>query len=92
MEQFSISLSKELGPRQITVNTVAPALVDTSATALPGASEFALPAETVAQLVQQTPPGRLGLPEDIANLVAFLVSEQGGWITGQHLRSSGGLA
>jgi 3-oxoacyl-[acyl-carrier protein] reductase len=91
VEQFSIALSKELGPRQITVNTVLPALVDTSATALPNASEFALSDEAIAQLVQQTPLGRLGLPGDIANLVAFLVSEQGGWITGQHLRSGGGL-
>ena len=45
-----------------------------------------------AQLVSETPLGRTGLPADSANLVAFLLSSDGGWITGQLLHSNGGLA
>ncbi|GHO52511.1 SDR family oxidoreductase [Ktedonobacter robiniae] len=83
VEQFSLALSKELGPRGITVNTVLPAIVDTGT--------LVLPDEVIAQLIQQTPLGRLGQPRDIADIIAFLVSDQARWITGQTLRAGGGL-
>jgi len=50
-----------------------------------------LPNEVIAQLIQQTPLGRLGLPRDIADIIAFLVSDQARWITGQAIRVGGGL-
>lgn len=83
VEQFSLALSKELGSRGITVNTVLPAIVDTGTLVLPN--------EVIAQLIQQTPLGRLGQPRDIADIIAFLVSDQARWITGQTLRVGGGL-
>lgn len=83
VEQFSLALSKELGPRGITVNTVLPAIVDTGT--------LVLPDEVIAQLIQQTPLGRLGQPHDIADIIAFLVSDQARWMTGQTLRAGGGL-
>lgn len=83
VEQFSLALSKELGPRGITVNTILPALVDTGT--------LVLPEEVIAQLIQQTPLGRLGQPRDIADIIAFLVSDQARWITGQTIRVGGGL-
>jgi 3-oxoacyl-[acyl-carrier protein] reductase len=83
VEQFSLALSKELGPRGITVNTVLPAIVDTGT--------LVLPDEVIAQLIQQTPLGRLGQPRDIADIIAFLVSDQARWMTGQMIRVGGGL-
>jgi 3-oxoacyl-[acyl-carrier protein] reductase len=83
VEHFSLALAKELGPRAITVNTILPTLVETGT--------IVLPDTVVAQLVQQTPLGRLGQPRDIADIVAFLVSDQARWITGQTLRAGGGL-
>lgn len=83
VEQFSLALSKELGPRGITVNTILPALVDTGT--------LVLPEEVIAQLIQQTPLGRLGQPRDIADIIAFLVSDQARWMTGQTIRVGGGL-
>jgi 3-oxoacyl-[acyl-carrier protein] reductase len=83
LEQFGLALSKELGPRGITVNTIMPTLIDTGS--------LVLPSEVISHFVQQTPLRRLGQPGDIANIVSFLVSEQGGWITGQIIRAGGGL-
>ncbi|GHO70266.1 hypothetical protein KSC_091580 [Ktedonobacter sp. SOSP1-52] len=83
VEHFSLALAKELGPRAITVNTILPTLVDTGT--------LLLSEEAIAHFVQQTPLGRLGQPRDIADIIAFLVSEQGSWITGQAIRAGGGL-
>ncbi|QBD76763.1 SDR family oxidoreductase [Ktedonosporobacter rubrisoli] len=83
VEQFSLALSRELGAREITVNTILPAIVDTGT--------LVLPKDMIAKLIQQTPLGRLGQPRDIADTVAFLVSDQARWITGQTLRLGGGL-
>jgi len=59
----------------------------------PGPSDTGwLSAELAEAVVRATPLGRLGRPEDAAELVAFLCSEHGGWITGQLLRSDGGFA
>ena len=83
VEQFSNSLAKELGERQITVNTLAPGITDTDG--------MVLEQEQVDQLISQTPLGRLGKPDDIASAVSMLVSDDAGWITGQNIRATGGI-
>ncbi|AOT59471.1 MULTISPECIES: SDR family oxidoreductase [Streptomyces] len=85
LEQLTAAAAVELGPRGITVNTVSPGATDTDllrGTNPPGALEMA---------VGLTPLGRLGLPSDIAAVVAFLVGPDGAWVTGQNLRATGGL-
>lgn len=82
-ELFAAALSKELGARAVTVNTVSPGVTETDG--------LVMPKEAIAQLVAQTPLGRLGRPSDIADVVAFLCSEQGRWLTGQNLRATGGI-
>ena len=83
VEQFSNSLAKELGDRNITVNTLAPGVTDTDG--------LVLEQEQIDQLIGQTPLGRLGKPDDIASVVAMLVSDDAGWITGQNIRATGGI-
>ena len=80
-------LAKELGPRRIRVNAVNPGVVETEGTHSAGlvGSDF----EKAA--VAQTPLGRVGQPQDIATVVAFLASDDAGWITGERLFASGGL-
>lgn len=78
------ALAIELGPRGITVNAVAPAVTQTDMTA-------AMPAEKKRHFAELTPLRRLGEPEDIARVIAFLVSEEGGWITGRTLLADGGI-
>ncbi len=79
------TVAKELGSRNITCNAVAPGYVPTDLTA-------SLPPELVQQAVERTPLGRTGTPEDIAAAVAFLASDEAGFITGQVLAVDGGLA
>ncbi len=79
------TVAKELGSRNITCNAVAPGYVPTDLTA-------SLPPELVQQAVERSPLGRAGTPEDIAAAVAFLVSDEAGFITGQVLAVDGGLA
>ena len=81
---FTKSLAKELGSRNITVNAVAPGYVTTALTNV-------LSDEYRAAAVKQTPMGRLGKPEDIAYAVAFLVSDEASFITGQVLSVDGGM-
>lgn len=83
IEQFSACLAKELGERGITVNTVSPGVTDTDG--------LVLDEEQVNQLIVQTPLNRLGKPEDIADVVAMLVSDDAHWITGQSIRANGGI-
>jgi len=78
------SMARELAPRHITVNAVAPGFVDTEMTR-------ALPADAIEQAVGQIPLGRLGSAEEIATAVAFLASPEAGYITGQVLGVDGGL-
>ena len=81
---FTRSLAREVGSRGITVNVVAPGFIDTDMTK-------ALPEEQRQALAGQIPLGRLGTPGDIAAAVAFLASDQAGWITGETLNVNGGM-
>jgi 3-oxoacyl-[acyl-carrier protein] reductase len=81
---YSIALAKELGSRGITVNMVMPGGTDTDGFAA------SAPPEMREQVAKSSPLGRMGQPEDIADVVAFLCSDRGRWITGQHLRATGG--
>lgn len=75
-------LSQELGDRGITVNCVSPGATETEGLTLPpGVKE---------QVGEKTPLGRIGQPEDIADIVAFVVSEQARWLTGENIRAAGG--
>jgi 3-oxoacyl-[acyl-carrier protein] reductase len=80
-------LAKELGPRKIRVNSINPGGVETEGTHSGGiiGSDFE------AQMVQQTPLGRLGQPSDIAPVAVFLASDDSGWVTGETLVVSGGM-
>ena len=85
VEAMTRILAKELGRRGITVNAVAPGPVATELF-LGDKSE-----EQVAAVTKMIPLGRLGEPEDIARVVAFLVGPDGGWVNGQVLRANGGV-
>jgi 3-oxoacyl-[acyl-carrier protein] reductase len=85
IETMTTILSKELRGRHITVNAVAPGPVGTDLF-LDGKSP-----ELIERLARMNPLERLGTPEDIASVVAFLVGPDGGWINGQVLRANGGM-
>lgn len=80
---FTISLAQENARFGITVNTVSPGYVATDLV-------MAVPEDIRAKIVSQIPVGRLGRPEEIAHAVAFLTSEDSGWITGSNLAINGG--
>jgi 3-oxoacyl-[acyl-carrier protein] reductase len=75
----------ELGPRGITVNAVAPGPVETDAFRTNAPPEFR------DMFIKRTPLGRIGKPDDIADVVAFLASHDARWITGQVLGTAGGF-
>ena len=78
------SMAKELGSRNITVNAVAPGYITTDMT-------NELNDEVKEQLKSSIPLGRLGTPNDVANLVCFLASDEAGYITGQTFNVDGGM-
>ena len=85
IETMTAILSKEMRGRNITVNAVAPG---------PTATDLFLngkPPELIERLAKMSPLERLGAPEDIASVVAFLVGPDGSWINGQVLRANGGI-
>jgi 3-oxoacyl-[acyl-carrier protein] reductase len=85
LEQFTAVAAREFGPRGITVNTVSPGATDTDM--LRGAN----PPEALEQSAAMAALQRLGRPEDIAAVVAFLAGPDGQWVTGENIRASGGL-
>jgi 3-oxoacyl-[acyl-carrier protein] reductase len=76
----------ELGPRGVTVNAVAPGLVDT---AMLRAAPVRMGEEAVKGMVARTPLGRLGTTSNVADVVAFLASPDARWVTGQVLDTTG---
>ncbi len=84
MAGFSKALAQEVVKKGVTVNTVSPGYVETDLV-------MAIRAEVRAQIVASIPMGRLAKPEEIAAVVAFLVSEEAGYITGANISVNGGM-
>lgn len=84
LEALTLLLAPQLGARAITINAVRPGATATAMN--PGAQDPRQAAETAKQIAL----GRVGQPQDIAEVVAFLASARGGWITGQSIDASGG--
>ncbi len=86
IDVFVRYLAKELGPRRIRANAVAPGAIETDFT------KEALAHKGVAEFIaSQTALGRVGQPDDIGGVVAFLCSEEGRWVNGQKVEASGGI-
>jgi 3-oxoacyl-[acyl-carrier protein] reductase len=75
----------EFGQRGITVNTVSPGATETDMLRDNNS------ADALATMASMSPLGRLGQPEDVADVIAFLVGPDGRWMTGQNLRAGGGI-
>ena len=86
VDNMTVSLSKELGPRKIRVNSLNPGLVETEGTHAQGvlASDFE------NMVIRTTPLGRIGQPGDIGPVAAFLASDDARWVTGQLIVVAGG--
>ncbi|MEU8358660.1 SDR family oxidoreductase [Nonomuraea sp. NPDC048882] len=86
LDTFTLNLAKQLGPRGITANSVAPGIVDTDLNAgwLRGNADALANAASLHAL------GRVGQPEDIADVVAFLASDDARWVTGRVIDATGG--
>lgn len=85
IEAFTRCHAAELGPRGVTVNAVAPGFTESDML------DVALPTQARDAMIALTALGRLGRPDDIAEVVAFLASENARWITGEVIGASGGL-
>ncbi|MET9967775.1 SDR family oxidoreductase [Streptomyces sp. NPDC006356] len=85
LDTMTLALAKELGPRGITVNAVGPGFVETDMNARRRTTP-----EARADLAARSVFGRIGMPSDVADVVAFLASDDSRWITGQYLDASGG--
>lgn len=88
IDTLTMALSKELGPRNIRVNAVAPGLVDTE-----GNRRIGFVGSRDGDVMATTTPlgARFGLPEEIAPIVVFLASDDAAWLTGERISASGGL-
>ncbi|MEP6606388.1 MAG: SDR family oxidoreductase [Nitrosospira sp.] len=86
IEQLTRIFAKEVGARGITANIISPGPVHTEMFTT-GKNE-----ETIKRMASMSFMGRIGKPEDIAGVVLFLVSDDAGWVTGQNISASGGVA
>ncbi|MER8861118.1 SDR family oxidoreductase [Mesorhizobium sp. M0757] len=82
VEQFVRVLSRELGPRGITVNALSPGFTDTDL----------LPERDRAVAAGMSPFGRIGAPRDVADVAVFLASDEARWLTGENIQAGGGVA
>lgn len=87
IEVLTRYLAKELGPRHIAVNTLAPGAIETDF----GGGVVRDNKDVNAFVASQTALGRVGLPDDIGGAVAMLLSKESGWINGQRVEASGGM-
>jgi 3-oxoacyl-[acyl-carrier protein] reductase len=78
------TLAREYASRGVTVNAVAPGFIATDMTA-------GLPEDVKKKIVEQTPLARIGSPEEVAAAVAYLASDEAGYVTGQVIRVNGGM-
>lgn len=83
MHGFTMALALELARKGVTVNTVSPGYIGTDMV-------MAIPEEVREKIIAQIPVGRLGKPEEIAGLVAFLTSDDAGFVTGANMAANGG--
>jgi 3-oxoacyl-[acyl-carrier protein] reductase len=81
VEQFVRSLSRELGPRNVTVNVLSPGFTDTDM----------LPEQYREYGASLSPFNRVGAPEDVADVAMFLASDSARWLTGQNVQAGGGV-
>ncbi|TLV02882.1 SDR family NAD(P)-dependent oxidoreductase [Dyadobacter luticola] len=87
IDNVTKTLAKELGPKNIRINTIAPGVTDTE-----GNHEMGIIGGDIEkQMLPLTPLGRIGQPEDIAKVAVFLASDEAGWVTGERITVSGGL-
>ncbi|MER8810206.1 SDR family oxidoreductase [Mesorhizobium australicum] len=82
VEQFVRVLSRELGPRGVTVNALSPGFTDTDL----------LPERDRAVAAGMSPFGRIGAPRDVADVAVFLASDEARWLTGENIQAGGGVA
>ncbi|MFD2058589.1 SDR family oxidoreductase [Mesorhizobium calcicola] len=82
VEQFVRVLSRELGPRRVTVNALSPGFTDTDL----------LPERDRAVAAGMSPFGRIGAPRDVADVAVFLASDEARWLTGENIQAGGGVA
>lgn len=87
VEGINSVLAKELGPRRIRVNAILPGMVETEGTHSAGV----IGSDLQQTMVAQTPLGRIGQPDDIADIAVFLASDDARWLTGERLVASGGF-
>jgi 3-oxoacyl-[acyl-carrier protein] reductase len=87
VDSVSTALAQELGPKKIRVNSVNPGMVVTEGVQAAGliGSDFE------KEIVQRTPLGRVGQPQDIASIAAFLASDESAWVNGQVIHAAGGF-
>jgi 3-oxoacyl-[acyl-carrier protein] reductase len=83
---LTLNLAKQLGPRGITVNSLAPGITDTDMSA-----EFLSTADARKAAASLSALGRIGRPDDVADVAAFLASNDARWVTGQYVDAEGGL-
>jgi 3-oxoacyl-[acyl-carrier protein] reductase len=81
-------LAKELGPRQIRVNSINPGATATEGARTAGV--IGVGSDSEKQMIAMTPLGRIGQPSDIAPTAVFLASDESGWLTGEIICASGG--
>jgi 3-oxoacyl-[acyl-carrier protein] reductase len=87
LDTLTSVLARELAPKRIRVNAIAPGGVETEGVHAAGV----IGSDFEKQIVSSTPLGRLGQPDDIARVALFLASDQSAWLTGERIAASGGF-